>query len=196
MTWPAAVLTHFAARLPYAVHWLLWATVKPFGGGAAVSVGLWTGDDHETIVVEGQARLYHGAQGGLQVPPIAYRVGTEVASLDLGLSLSPEGVTLVRGYNTRLAPVQLHAAVFDADTGGLLGLRRMFKGLVDGVRIATPEQEGQAALTLTLVSAARRGTMTVAGRKSDQSQRARLSTDRFRQYADVGSVAADTWGTD
>lgn len=193
MSWPSAVQAHLSSRLPFVVRWLVWTVAKPFGGGAPVGIGLWTGDDHETLTVEGAARTYYGAQGGLGVAPISYKVGTEVASMNVGLSLSPEGVLLVRGYDTRLAPADVHCAVYDAQTGGLLGIRRMFRGVVDRTHIGTPAQDGRADMSLTLVSSARRGTMTAAGHKSDASQRLRDPNDAFRVDSDKGVSPSDPW---
>lgn len=194
MTWPAAVLTHFQSRQGYILHHFLWATVKPLAGGAAVTVGLWTGAGDQTFTVDGQSRLYRGAQGGLDIPVTRYAAGTEIAQKSYGLSLTPEGVDLVRGYNTRLAPLEEHWGVFHPDTEALIGLRRVSKGLIDGTSIGTPEQGGQASMTVDAVSAARRGTMTRVGYKSDASQRRRDAADGFRKNADDGEVKSDIWG--
>lgn len=194
MSWPTAVQNHLTARQPFYVRHLLWCRPQPFGGGARVGFGLWTGDDHEVIAVEGEARTYYGAQGGLVIPPARFRQGTEIAETQVGIVLSPEGETLVRGYNTRLAPFQLHWAVYDANTMKLLGIRRMFTGLVEGISIPTPEQDGAARpTTIDLVSAARWGTTTVNGHKSDASQRLRNPNDTFRVDSSLGHVASDTW---
>lgn len=194
MTWNTAAQNHLAARLPVAPRWLLWVDAKQISNGAAVSMGLWTGDDHEQITVEGQSRLYYGAQGTVSLPQLRYAAGTDVGSIDVTLPVSPEAETLVRGYNIRFAPCDLHCALYDPASGSLLDVRRMFRGLIDGSPIFTPAVGGVATATLKLVSSARTGTMTTRAKKSDQSQRLR-SGDRFRRYGDLGTVAADPWGS-
>lgn len=194
MIWPAAVQARLDARLPIRAVWLLWCRPKPFAGGSRVGVGLSTDDDHATLTVEGEARLYWGAQGGMGVPVLTRKVGTTVGAREVGLSLTPEGEALLRGYDTRLAPVELHCAVYDPGSGDLVGIGREFRGTVDGTGIQTPEQGGQASASVSMVSRARRGTMTVVGVKSDAAQRRRDPTDGFHAYASLGSVASDPWG--
>lgn len=195
-TWDSTAQAHLAARLPIAPRWLVWTTVTRISDGASVPLGFWTGDDHETITVEGQSRLYYGAQGAMEIGPIVVEPGTAIGSQEITLGLSPEGETLVRGHRLGGAPIDLHCALYDPRSWALLGIRRYFRGFIDASPIATPEAGGVARLPLRCISTARLGTMTLAGKKSDASQRLRLSSDRFREYGDLGETASDPWGAD
>jgi hypothetical protein len=192
ITWNSTAQTYLNSRAPILPHWLIWVDAKTFAG-AAISVGFWTGDDHQNFTVDAASRLYYGAQGAIEIPALSYDLGTAVSSVDLTLSLSPEGEQAVRGYNIRFAPVEIHCALFRPDTSALLDIQRFFKGSIDGSPIPTPPVGGRSSLPLKLVSSMRAGTMTRAGFKSDVSQR-RRSSDAFRQYGDLGAVAADPWG--
>lgn len=194
MSWNSTAQAHLAARLPITIHWLVWTTVKDLASGDPVSFGIWSGDDHQEITIDGDDRLFYGAQGGLDIPPIRYRAGTGIQTMELGLSVSPEAETIVRGYNTRFAPIDLHCALYDPADGSLLDIRRMFHGFIDGTPLVTPERNGQAKLTVRMVSQARKGTMTINAKKSDASQRERDPDDDFRQYGSLGTVASDPWG--
>lgn len=190
--WNSTAQTHLSSRLPIAPRWLIWVQAKTFAG-AAIDVGYWTGDDHQSFTVDSATRLYYGAQGAIEIPAMRFVTGTAVASMDLTLSLSPEGEAAVRGYNIRFAPIDIHCALFDADSMTLLDTRRFFRGFIDGSPIPTPALGGRSSLPLKLVSSARRGTMTRGGKKSDVAQRQR-SGDVFRQYGDLGVTASDPWG--
>ena len=193
MTWNAAAQARLDARLPIGVRWLIWAESRDRTTGADAPIGLWTGDDHETINVDGQTRLYYGAQGEVTIPAIGYGSGTDIASEDIVFPISPEAEVLVRGRNLRFAPIDVHCALYDPDTNARLDIRRMFRGTIDCAPITTPPINGVPSLSLRLVSCARSGTITRKAKKSDQSQQAR-SGDRFRRYGDLGTVANAPWG--
>ncbi len=192
--WPPLAQDHLNARLPVALRWLVWTTVVRIADGATVAMGFWTGEDHETLTVEGQSRTYFGAQGAMEIGPIVNEPGTAIASQEVTLGLSPEGETLVRGHRLGGAPVEIHCALYDPGSWALLGIRRFFRGTIDGSPVTTPATGTVATLPLRLVSTARAGTMTLAGKKSDASQRLRDPDDQFRQYADLGAVSSDPWG--
>jgi hypothetical protein len=194
MIWDSAGLAFLTSRAPKEVQWLIWVTAADLVTGAPVSIGLWTGADHQSFTIGGVARTYYGAQGALQIPPISYAAGTEITSMEVSLSVSSEADALVRGYNTRFKPVEIHCALFNPATGALVSIARAFTGTIDGSPISTPVKNGVGSIGLRLMSSARRGTMTSNARKSDASQRLRLSTDTFRLHGDLGAVASDTWG--
>lgn len=192
--WDITAQAHLDARLPIAPRWLVWTTATRISDGVAAGVGFWTGDDHEYLTVEGQSRLYFGAQGAMEIGPIVYEPGTGIGTQDITLGLSPEGETLVRGYRLGGAPIEIHCALYNPATMALLGIKRFFRGLIDGTPMSVPESGGTVTLPVRCITTARLGTMTLAGKKSDASQRQRLSTDRFREYGDLGETTADPWG--
>lgn len=193
MTWNALAQAHLTARKPTMAHWLIYVQSRDMTTGDPFPIGLWTGDDHASITVENEARLYYGAQGDVMIPNITYGSGTDIVSGEIVMPVSPEAEILVRGTNLRFAPVDLHCALYDPDDGDLLDVRRFSRGTIDGAPILTPALNGASSLSLKMVSSARAGTITTKAKKSDQSQRIRQG-DRFRRYGDLGTVSADPWG--
>lgn len=198
--WPTAVQNHFNSGLPWRHDWAIYASVKRFSDNGVEKKGIWTGDyDLTTTAMDGTARLYEGAQAGLSLSPIRYRIGTFVMTQEAQLALTPEGKALVQDYNTFMAPVDLYCLVWNPTNMSLLGVRRFFKGFIEGARIVEGAKEDADTpavdkLLVKMVSIARKGVMTTTGKKSNESQKKRLSTDTFRKYSDLGTVSNDPWG--
>lgn len=174
---------------------LVWVRARDRSTGVEATLGLWNGDDTASITVGGVARTYYGAGALLGVDPIVYSAGVQVRMQRVSLSpLSPEVAQAIRGYEPRLAPVEIHRALFDPATMALVAEpHRMFKGWIDDVSITTPEIGGDAMCEVTLASAARALTRTLPLKKSDESQKLR-SGDRFRRYADISAAVDVYWG--
>ncbi|PKP67336.1 MAG: hypothetical protein CVT86_01935, partial [Alphaproteobacteria bacterium HGW-Alphaproteobacteria-8] len=99
-----------------------------------------------------------------------------------------------RGYDARLAPVEIHRAFFAPASGELIEApHRVFKGWIDAISLPTPEVGGQGAVEVTLASSARALTRPLALKKSDESQR-RRSDDRLRRYTDISGSVDVYWG--
>jgi len=108
--------------------------------------------------------------------------------------LSPEVAQMLRGYDPRLAPVEIHRALFYPESRELVAEpRRVFKGWIDQAPITTPAIGGAAMAEVSLASAARALTIPLAAKKSDETQR-RRGGDRFRRYADVSGQVEVWWG--
>lgn len=176
-------------------HILVWVTAKDRSTGAAVSVGLWTGDDDLVFTIGGASRTYYGRGAVVEVPAIAYQADLAVNTIDIEFApLSAEVATLIRGYDSRLAPVEIHRAVFDPLSGNLLEEpHRIYLGRVDRLSITTPKQNGEAKLTLTVASNSRSLTREIPARRSDETQKLR-SGDRMNRYATVTGVVETVWG--
>lgn len=185
--------TYLGSRGGVIARSLVWVEAKNRTSGATETMGLWTGDDHQEFVIGGQTRLYFGAGNLLQLEPITMQTGLVVRMHKVTLSpLSPEVALLLRGYEPRLAPVEIHRALFWPESRDLIAApHRVFRGWIDEVTIPTPEIGGAAQAEVTLASAARALTIPLALKKSDETQRLR-GDDRFRRYADV-SGAVDVW---
>lgn len=191
-----ATFAYFDTRADFVSHVLIWISAKNRSTGATENIGFWTGDDHQSFTIDGGARLYYGAGDVLDVPPLTYEAGLSVRMHTFGLaSLSPEVATALRGYEPRLAPVQVHRALFDAATGALVAApHRVLLGWVDEASIPTPEVGGMGGATITVASSARGLTKTLPAFKSDNQQR-RRSDDRFRRYVDVSGAVDVFWGS-
>ena len=164
--------------------------------GAQEALGLWQGDDHLTIAINGANRTYYGAGGLIGVEPIRAGIGLEVRMLQATLSpLTPEVALLLRGYDTRLAPAEVHLGLLSLETGQLIAEPiRVFRGWVDEVKIKTGEVGGTSEATVTLASAARGLTRALTLTRSDTEMRRRNAGDRFRDYADIAGEVGVWWG--
>ena len=190
----AAALALLAERGAVVSRWLLWVEARNRVTGLTETMGLWTGEDEQTFSIGGDDRLYHGAGGLISISDLVYEAGTNVRMQSLSLGpLTQEVELLIRGYDTRLAPAEIHVAVFDPDTMALVDTDRRFKGWIDKAQINTPKLGGPAVCEVTCASNARAGTQTLALKKSDQSQQ-RRGGDRFRRYADISGSVPVYWG--
>jgi hypothetical protein len=164
--------------------------------GAQETLGLWQGDDHLTIAIGGVNRTYYGAGGLIGVEPIRAGIGLEVRMLQATLSpLTPEVALLLRGYDTRLAPAEVHRGLLSLETGQLIAEPiRVFRGWVDALKIRTGEVGGTGEATVTLASAARGLTRALTLTRSDTEMRRRNTGDRFRDYADIAGEVGVWWG--
>lgn len=187
--------TYLASPNGISARILLWLSAKDRGTGATVTVGFWNGDDDETFTIGGVSRLYYGA-GDLALPePLTYQVGLSSNTYSIGLaSLSPKVQDALRLYDPRMAPVEIHRAFFNPSSGALIEEpMRIFKGQVDENQIGTPEMNGEATATLTMLSSAVFLTRRLTQTKSEATQRLR-SDDRFLRWVDVSGSVNVAWG--
>ena len=170
--------------------------------GAQEALGLWQGDDHLTIAINGVNRSYFGAGTLIGMEPIRAGIGLEVRMLQLALSpLTPEVALMLRGYDARLAPVEIHRGLLSLETGQMIAEPiRVFRGWVDEVKIRTGavgetgEVSGNSEATVTLASAARGLTRALTLTRSDAEMRRRNAGDRFRAYTDIAGEVGVWWG--
>ncbi len=155
---------------------------------------LWNGGYDRSFTIGGIARTYVGAGALMQIPPLVYQVGLTVRMQRLTLSpIDPTVAAMVRQYDTRLAPIQIHRAVFDPVTTLLVSEpHRLFKGIVDELE-ETRDPKGAVQLEVTVASSSRYLTNTLSLKRSDASQQ-RRSGDRFLKYADVSGEVDIYWG--
>jgi len=190
------------SRTPSVHEVLIWITARNRSTGALETAGFWTGGEDLEFFVEGQTRAYFGVGHVLQVSPIKARAGQVVQSQELRLSgTSPEVEAVMRGYDPRLAPIEIHAARFDHETGGLVAIDRWFKGTIDKAPRKIPaKNESGSEWTLSLVSGIRAMTRPLTHKRSHASQRARLlpdgRPDAFFRYADVAGRVERSWGAE
>ena len=177
---------------------LVWITAKDRSTGAPVTFGFWNGDDNQNFTINAVSRLYYGA-GNLANPsqPIQYQVGVKPTDYSLTLApLSDEIVSLLRAYDARLAPIEIHRAMLDPLSNNVISEPlRVFKGQIDEAPLITPEVGGTASCTLRCLSSAINLTRTVVQTKSDTVQQLR-SGDRFRRYIDISGVVQVSWGAE
>lgn len=187
-------LAAFQARTQIHARVLVWVTARNRTTGDPESLGLWNGGYDRSFTIGGVPRTYVGAGALMGVPPLASEVGLTVRMQRLTLSPLDETVAaLIRTYDTRLAPIEIHRAMFDpASTLLLSEPHRRFKGIVDEMNVPR-EPGGTTRCELTVASSARYLTRTLTLKRSDASQQ-RRSGDRFLKYADVSGEVDVYWG--
>lgn len=196
-TFSSATAQYFARQTRIRARVLVWISARDRDTGATESMGIWNGADHKTFTIQGVDRLYYGAGGLISIDPITSRTGLTVRMQRLVFSpLAPEVEQVIRGYDVRFAPIEIHRAVFDPDTHNLMDEpHRRFRGYVDKISpLKTGPKGDQVRVELQLASAARALTIPLSRRRSDETLRARSAEDAFRQYADVAGTISVMWG--
>jgi hypothetical protein len=190
-----AEITHLQRREAYKAQALLWIMPRDPATNLRVGLGFWTGEDVGTFTIDGNARSYVGGGALTGLDAIVMQAGLVVRFQRVTLSpLFAEVTQLLRGYDAWRAPVHIHRALFDPDTGALIAPpRRIWKGVVDTAPIQTPEIGGVPSAEITLASASEALTHGLTLTRSDavQSQR---SGDRFYRYKDVSGNVPVFWG--
>ena len=177
--------------------WAIWIVARDMATGAPHHVGYWTGDDAAPILIDGQSRAYYGAGAALEISPITYQLGAVVQTQSVSLGpLAPEVRQVLRGYDTRQAPVEIHLITLD-DLDRPSASDMAFQGVIDSFEIVDGPIDDFGNSTVVcqveMVSDARMLTRTLTLKQSDASQRLRNPNDAFRQYADVAGEVRVTW---
>lgn len=190
-----ATSAYLSSRTGYHAAALLWVSARNRTTNALETLGLWTGAEDLAFVIDGETRGYVGAGAMLSIDPIIYSVGLEVRMQRMRLSSIDAAVEqLVRGYDARLAPIEMHVARFDLSNGALIDTPELkLRGTVDEMPIHTPEQGGDGYIDMAIATQSRSLTRTLTVRKSDESQKLR-GGDQFRKYADVSGKVTTYWG--
>ncbi|KHQ51258.1 hypothetical protein [Mameliella alba] len=189
MTYPVV------ARGALALEVLIWIEAKHRETGTPQAMGLHTGLEDRAFVIDGDQRTYTGAGAVLEVADLVSQVGLGVQMQTAGLALVTDEVQqLIRGYDARQAPVEMHLARFDPETNALIEITRVFKGWLDEATLREGVKNGEASLSARLASSARALTRRVPLRRSDEAHRATHAGDRFFRYADVSGAVGVWWG--
>lgn len=194
-----AEIAHLQSRAGIRARLLVWIVARNRTTGEPEPAGFWSGDDDEVFVIGGEERAYFGAGGLLGMDDLTAEVGVQVRMMSVWLATAaPEVVQAVRGYDLRLAPVEIHRVLTDPLTHRPIAApHRIWRGWVDGAPLTTPAVgagpgEG-GRVTLTVASDAQALTRTLTGKYSDASMR-RRGDDRMFRYADVSGSVPVWWG--
>ncbi|WP_370303552.1 hypothetical protein [Pseudooceanicola sp.] len=190
------ILAQFSARQGLLARVLVWMVAKDRSTGDPEAIGFWSGDDHQDFSIGGDTRTYYGAGALIEMGPLQSETGLNVRSHSVTFSpIAPEVQQVIRGYDPRLAPAEMHIAYFDQLTHSLLAEPvRVFRGFVNTVNVVTPAIGGGATAEVEFVSSAHSLTRTLARKKSHASLDARAAGDTFRQYASVTGTVQCIWG--
>ncbi len=175
---------------------LVWIEAKNRDTGALEATGFWNGIDIREFTIGGVTRTYYGAGALLGVSPIRAGIGLNVRMHRLSLSgIPPEVLNMIHAYDTRLAPIEVHRALYHPETRALVAEpHRVLKGTVEGMEVPTPEEGGSAAVTITVASAARSLTRGLTIKKSNSAQRTIDPDDDGRLYASISGAVGVFWG--
>lgn len=180
---------------------MLWVSARRRDNDEIEGVGLWGGQDAETITVPDMwlgalvTRTFTAAGALLQVGPIRHEVGFAVRSIPVRLSSASAQVALaIRGYDPRGAKVQVWRRCYDPDTMQPVGVEAVFKGKVERVPISRPVPGGSSEIEMTIVSTAASLTIAPGTLRSDESYQ-RLGRGRLLRYASIVDGVGNTpWG--
>lgn len=191
----SAITNLLTAKGGLVVRHLVWIEARNRTTGLPETLGVWSGDYTLAVTIGGAARTYAFAGSALSIPEIVTVPGLSVRSLRLGLAaIDPAVENVVRNYDTRFAPVEIHRVVIDPATRQIAAAPyRVFKGLINSLQFPRAEPGGLAEVSLELVSENRVLTRGLPMKKSDHSQRQR-SGDRIRRYGDISGVVPVYWG--
>lgn len=177
-------------------HVLLWIEAKNRDTGAPETIGFWTGDDHQEFLINGEIRTYFGAGDVIDTPAIIASKGFQVRYYRVTLPpLVDEVKMLMRQFEPRLAPVELHSCALDIDSGTLLAEPvRMFKGFLNEAPEELGKKGGQSRTELVLVTSSRNLTLALPLKRSSSELQRRNPSDLGREYSDVAGDWVVPWG--
>ena len=190
-----AELTYLQSRNGFKACALLWARPRDTATNLRVTVGFWTGEQDATFTIDGSPRTYVGGGRLVSLEPIVMEAGLTVRMQRVTLQpLFAEVAQLLRGYNAWRAPIEIHRALFNPETGVLIATpHRPWRGVLDEAPIQTPEVGGEATAELTLASATEALTRGLTLTSSDATQSLR-GGDRMLRYVGVTGKVDVFWG--
>lgn len=191
----AATTAYLARRAGNTARVLIRIWAENRATSAIESLGLWAGEQDQEFTIGGASQMFYRSAGKVDMDEIIAQPGTDVYMTSVSLSPIDASVrSMVAGYELRFAPVEIYRALFWPESGALVAEPvRLFKGWIDRMPTELPEVGESAELKVSLASAARALTRTLAFKKSDPALSDARSGDRFRRYTDVGAVQVP-WG--
>lgn len=197
----AATSAAYQTRAGHVPRYFVWIVARDRGTGAPATIGLWNGDDTVDVTViraetgQAETRTYHAAGSLLGHDPIPAVSDLSVRTIKVALSQINVAVQqAVRGYDARLARVEIHRGLLSLETRQLVAPPvSIFDGQANGAPIETPAVGKTGSVSLSVVSHTRMLTRTNPQKRSDESQKLR-SGDRFRRYSGVAGQWDFAWG--
>jgi hypothetical protein len=174
---------------------------KDRGTGAIEELCLWTGHVPVTAPVKRPSdgtsdnRDFQAAGAILSIQSIPAGMQTEVRTIRIKLSkLSPAALNIIRSYDAKMAPIEIHRGLFDPDTRQLVSpaLCR-FDGYINSAPLKTPKVKGEGYIELECVSRSRILTRTSGMLFSLETLKLRAG-DLFGKFLDVAGAWRVWWG--
>ncbi|MGL5166630.1 MAG: hypothetical protein ACRC9K_12155 [Afipia sp.] len=178
-----------------------WITVKHLETGEPESFGLWTGDD--TLLVD----VMNGITGLIETRDYVGGVNLQIGDIprvsDLTIQTNEVKFSaiaditqqIIRGYDARLAKVEIHTGWLDTVSRGIVDLPEVdFLGEVNGAPIETSAAGGESLITLNIRSdAIAMLTRTNPSKRSYEGQK-RRGGDEFGLYSNSVKTWKIFWG--
>lgn len=179
----------------------IWVQAKD-GSNTPVVAAYWNDRGSITTnVISGQSggsvsRTYVGTGTLIRVGDIPLTSDLTIRTVDVTLSqVDTNTDNLIRGYNLRLALVDIHRCLFDPVTRVVVEAQNpRLAGFIDGVQVTTPKAGEKGSIIFKVISNTQELTRTSSEKRSNYSQRRRLASDDFFQYAGVMPGRVLTWG--
>lgn len=175
---------------------LVWIEARNRQTGAIEGMGLWSGDDDQSFVVDGVLRSFHGAGAVIGIPPVRAGIGLQVRRHRIILPPMRDEVRLVlQVYQAAQAKVRVWSQPMSVHTGAPLSAPiRVIKGRLEKAPETMAARGGRSRTELIVATGARALTFTVPWFKSDAAMRLRNPADRAREYIDTIADRAVPWG--
>lgn len=195
-SYDASTLTYINARAGIVARHLLWVIAKNRSTGEAETMGLWNGEQEAEFTIRGETRTYIAAGAFLGFEEIRAGTGLDVQIHNFSLSgISSDVDQLIRGYDSRLARVEAHRALYDLNDNTLVAEPiRVLKGWVNHITFVTGENAGLSDVTMSVASASRALTRTLGAVRSHAAQQAAFPDDDFRKHVDISRAVGVRWG--
>lgn len=184
---------------PVHINWLIYVWPRNRGTQQLEPAGIWTGGISREIIIPGVGpRTYHGAGPVIDLSQMTFISGVQSIqpqTLELN-GLTPEVEMIMRGYEPKQADIEVHRWWHDVRVKSGGTIERAIKGKIDDIKFKrAPIEEGRSASELicsvTVMTAARMGTRTLALKKSDATQKMVNAEDNGRRYS--ASKAKVVW---
>lgn len=164
--------------------------------GEDEAIGFWNGEDTVSISVYSGAsggaetRTYYGSGALLSASEIVLTADLTVQTMTIDVSpFTPEIEIAIRGYDARLARIDVHRLLLDPGTMNAIGVPDPhFYGRIDKIDYDYPAVGGSAKATIRCASHIRELSRINPMKKSFETQKLR-SGDLFRR----DSATAITW---
>lgn len=181
--------------------WFFWVTVRDRLTGEPEEFGIWSGDDTISVdVISGVtggvvSRTYVG-QANLTIGNIPRVSDLTIQTIEVKMSaIAPICQQIVRGYDTRLAKVEIHQGWLDVSSRLFADPPEIeFLGEVDGAPIETAAAGGESMITLKIVSDAISMLTRTNPRKRSFEGQKRRNSDEFAKYGNAVAAWKIYWG--
>lgn len=180
---------------------LIWIQARNRTMGESEEAGFWNDVTDATIeVISGRTRLpisrnFTAAGSLIAISEIQNIADLSIRQARITLSqVSPEVAQAIRGYDPRLAPIEIYSAMMNPDTMAMVAAPQpVFVGHVGKVPIKTPPVGQEGSITITAFSATRLLTRGNPDKRTHESQQRRDGCGFYR-YANIAGQVEVRWG--